>query len=88
MGMAAHVVVARRDGSVFVHLHPSGSISMAALQKFTGGVAAAQHAGHELPLRGEVAIPYAFPQEGAYRVWVQFKQNGVVKTAAFNANVR
>ncbi len=87
MGMAAHAIVASRDGSVFVHLHPSGSISMAALQKFSGVKGAEQHAGHEQPLRGEVAIPYAFPQAGRYRLWVQFKQNGVVKTAAFDAAV-
>src|SRR5262249_55349716 len=49
MGMAAHVVVASRDGSVFAHLHPSGSISMAALQKFAGD-AADPHAGHDMPM--------------------------------------
>jgi hypothetical protein len=30
MGMPGHTVVMRDDGSVFVHLHPSGTISMAA----------------------------------------------------------
>ena len=40
MGMAAHVVIASRDASVFAHLHPSGSISMAAMQRFAGGAAA------------------------------------------------
>jgi hypothetical protein len=30
MGMLSHVAVTREDGSVFVHLHPTGSISMAA----------------------------------------------------------
>jgi hypothetical protein len=34
MGMAGHAVVARDDGSVFVHLHPSGTISMAAQRAF------------------------------------------------------
>ena len=30
MGMAGHAVVARRDGGVFVHLHPNGTIPVAA----------------------------------------------------------
>jgi hypothetical protein len=34
MGMLAHVVVANREGTVFTHLHPSGSISMASQQLF------------------------------------------------------
>lgn len=34
MGMAGHAVVARDDGSVFVHLHPSGTISMASQMAF------------------------------------------------------
>jgi hypothetical protein len=87
MGMAAHVVVANRDGSVFAHLHPSGSISMAALQKFAGG-AADPHAGHEMPIAGEVAIPFAFPNAGSYRMFVQVKRNGQVKTAAFDVDVK
>jgi len=90
MGMAAHVVVASRDGSVFAHLHPAGSISMAALQRFTGG-AADPHAGHGMPLAtmpGSVAIPYAFPKPGAYRTFVQIKRDGTVRTAAFDVTVQ
>ena len=86
MGMAAHAIVANRDGSVFAHLHPSGSISMAALQKFSGGTASL-HGDHG-PVRGEAAIPFAFPQPGPYRVWVQVKRNGRVATAAFDATAR
>jgi hypothetical protein len=71
---------------VFAHLHPSGSISMAALQKFTTSTVG--HAGHDDALEGAVAIPFAFPQSGAYRIWVQIKRSGKVMTAAFNATVR
>jgi hypothetical protein len=87
MGMAAHVLIASRDGSVFAHLHPAGSIAMAALQRFSGG-AASPHAGHDMPMEGHVAIPYAFPKPGAYRVFVQIKREGTVRTAAFDVDVR
>jgi hypothetical protein len=87
MGMAAHVVIASRDGSVFAHLHPSGSISMAAMEKFAGEAAIDAHAGHLVPIDGAVAIPYAFPKAGPYRIFVQVKRDGLVKTAAFDTNV-
>jgi hypothetical protein len=87
MGMAAHVVVASRDAGVFAHLHPSGSISMAALQKFAGA-SADPHAGHDMPMAGEVAIPFAFPNSGPYRMWVQVKRSGQVRTAAFDVDVK
>jgi hypothetical protein len=85
MGMAAHAIVANRDGSVFAHLHPAGSISMAAWQKFSGE-SASPHGDHGA-IRGEAAIPFAFPQPGPYRVWVQVKRDGRVLTAAFDATV-
>jgi hypothetical protein len=88
MGMAAHIVVASRDGAVFAHLHPSGSISMAAMQKFSGDAAADQHAGHVMPVDSAVAVPYAFPKAGAYRVFVQVKRDGKVMTGAFDVDVR
>jgi hypothetical protein len=87
MGMAAHLVIASRDGSVFAHLHPSGSVSMAALQKFAADQAADSHAGHVMPMNSAVAVPYAFPKAGPYRVFVQVRHNGTVKTAAFDVAV-
>jgi hypothetical protein len=96
MGMAAHAIVASRDGSVFAHLHPSGSVSMAALQKLakTGTMTGTSapfddpHAGHIMRIAGEVTIPYAFPRAGDYRIWVQVKRGGQVKTAAFDTSVK
>jgi hypothetical protein len=85
MGMLAHVAVAHEDGSVFAHLHPAGSISMAALQKFGGQQT---HTDHVMPAPGDLSIPYAFPKAGRYHIWVQMKHAGRVITAAFDANVR
>jgi len=95
MGMAAHVIVASHDHNVFAHLHPSGSISMAALQKFSAAAdrsrrsprAEADHSAHAGAVEGRVEVPYAFPQPGTYRMWVQVKRAGHVKTAAFDLDV-
>jgi hypothetical protein len=71
---------------VFAHLHPSGSISMAAQEKLSGASADA-HAPHAMALEKSVAIPYAFPRPGPYRMWVQVKRGGQVMTAAYEATV-
>jgi hypothetical protein len=87
MGMAAHVIVSSHDHSVFAHLHPAGSISMAALQKFTAD-AARDHSAHGGEVPGRVDVPYAFPKSSRYRIWVQVKRAGQVKTAAFDTDVQ
>jgi len=90
MGMLGHVAVAHEDGSVFAHLHPAGSISMAALQKFAGQADRGQipHAAHAAAPAGDLSIPYAFPKPGRYRIWVQMKHGGRIITAAFDADVQ
>ena len=90
MGMAAHVLGMREDGSVFVHLHPAGSISMAALQRFSAEWpgAAAAHPTHASAADSVVSIPFEFPRSGRYRMWVQMKHQGRIMTAAFDADVQ
>jgi hypothetical protein len=102
MGMAAHAVVARDDGSVFVHLHPNGTFSMASQMAFSmrqpgdsvrGSLgrrltrAETSMLQHAEPTTGEVSFPYAFPRSGTYRIWVQVKHGGKILTAAFNAPI-
>jgi hypothetical protein len=79
MGMQAHAVVVRDDGAVFVHLHPMGTT--AAIGQGTMPAMAA-----ELP--GEFEFPWAFPKPGRYRVWVQFRLKGGVRSAAFDVEVK
>ena len=98
MGMKAHGAVERVDGGVFVHLHPMGTISMAAQRQFerrsrgdttlvpTTDSPAPAHESHEVP--GVITFPYAFPSAGRYRVWVQVKNAGQVLTGAFVTDVR
>jgi hypothetical protein len=85
MGMLGHAAVASEDGTVFAHLHPSGSISMAALQKFSAGVGTP--APHHSAPASTVTIPYGFPKAGRYRLWVQMKRAGAVVTAPFAVTV-
>lgn len=94
MGMFGHAALRRDDGAVFVHLHPTGTISMAAQQFFLtrekGASEADPHAGmlHTLTKDdGVVSFPYAFPEPGQYRIWVQVKRAGKVLTGVFDTQV-
>lgn len=101
IGMAGHAVVARDDGSVFVHLHPSGTISMASQMAITmrnPGDSVAGRLGqriaaaptHSAPIAadGVVSFPYAFPRAGSYHMWIQVKHGGRIITGAFQLGVR
>ena len=90
LGMSGHVVVVRDDGKVFIHLHPLGTISLAAQARLTrsapGVMAHAMHGS--LDPADSLYFPYAFPQPGKYTVWVQVKRRGRVLTGSFPADVR
>jgi len=95
MGMLCHAVITRDDGKVFIHLHPMGSINMAAQQAFArkemeagGGMAGMDHNAHaQHAAASVVSFPYAFPQPGIYRIWVQGKRAGRVWTGVFDVVV-
>ena len=103
MGMAGHAVVTRDDGAVFVHLHPSGTISMASQMAFlmrqpgdsvTGRLgqriktSEALHPVTSVPENGVISFPYAFPKPGKYHMWVQVKHAGRILTGAFAFEVQ
>ncbi|MEM9325470.1 MAG: hypothetical protein AAGA85_07435 [Bacteroidota bacterium] len=128
MGMMGHAVVFRKEGGVYVHLHPVGNYSMASqeiietridedtprptipeMTTFYDSVdqvvdyiaelseddrnvlltAGMEHTG--LGLHEEhgstVTFPYAFPQAGEYRIWIQMKRDGEVLNSSFDATV-
>ena len=95
MGMLSHAAVLRRDGSVFVHLHPSGSINLTAQRRFAeaeggagGGAPGAEHGGRSPSgPANRVTFPFVFPEPGAYRIVVQVKPGAAVETAAFDVEV-
>jgi hypothetical protein len=87
MGMLGHAAFVRSDRSVFAHVHPSGSVPMAALS-----LTAPEnlHAGHMMradALPAEVSFPYGFPKSGDYRIYVQVKRGGGILTGVFDARV-
>jgi hypothetical protein len=130
LGMMGHAVVMKHDGSVFVHLHPTGNFSMGSqqmlLERFQAGkvgfsnlptnlsfpdsidqvisfldhlddaerdkilmgnmvhnqVFSEEHEGHSM-----VSFPYAFPQPGNYRIWLQVKMDGNIVNGAFDVQV-
>jgi len=103
IGMPGHAVVSRDDGAVFVHLHPSGTISMASQMAFmmrqpsdsvTGRLgqrikaSEAMHPVNSIPGNGVISFPYAFPQPGKYHMWVQVKHAGRILTGAFAFEVQ
>jgi hypothetical protein len=93
MGMAGHLVIVKRDLTVFAHVHPSGSMPMAALmllEKQKIGSTPKMPAMPGMPetvMPPEVTFPYGFPDAGDYRLFVQIKRSGQVQTATFDAHV-
>jgi hypothetical protein len=95
MGMAGHALLSKAEGDVFMHLHPAGTISMAAQEvsartnpdagRAHEGMSARPDAGEAA---GEVSFPLLLPRAGNYRIWVQVRMGGQVRTAAFDAVIR
>ena len=100
MSMLGHAAIRRQDGAVFTHLHPAGSVSVAAQQVFQ------LRAGDKRPKRitpemmeklcqppdaglpqQPLSFPYEFPRPGQYRLWVQVKIDGKVHTGVFDTEV-
>lgn len=100
MGMPGHAEFVRSDLQVFAHVHPAGSVSMAALELAQTSLLPERAspndrlhdsmAGMAMPsevLPPEVSFPYGFPQPGTYRIFVQIKRAGRIETGVFDAEV-
>jgi hypothetical protein len=94
MGMPGHAAFVKTDGSVFAHIHPNGTMAMAAFMMANsqaGGQARMKMA--DMPgmsasaVPATVSFPYGFPAAGRYRIFVQMKHGGVVETGVFDAEV-
>jgi hypothetical protein len=72
--------VAKQDGSVFAHVHPTGSVPMASVAVASP---AAMMAMHETKPGPVVSFPYGVPTPGKYRIFVQMKRAGKIETGGF-----
>jgi hypothetical protein len=96
MGMPGHAALRREDGSVFAHLHPSGSFSMASQEIFrerlamtdTREPAARANLDPARDQTNRVLFPYEFPNPGKYRLWVQVRVGGRVLTGVYDILVQ
>jgi hypothetical protein len=96
MGMAGHAEIVRSDRSVFAHIHPDGSVAMAALELAQNNSGTATNGSPSMKMTmqmpsssipPEVSFPYGFPKPGEYRIFVQIKRAGHVETGVFDTQV-
>ena len=97
MGMVAHAAIFKSDGSVFAHVHPAGSVSMAAFELARAnlpvksssappnGMTVMNMPGDQVD--SKFSFPYGFPTPGLYRIFVQVRRSGHIQTASFETNV-
>ncbi len=99
MGMLGHAAFVKTDGTVFAHIHPTGTVAMAAFMmanpqasgtKGGEGMSMQGMPGMQMPsgaLPNTVGFPYGFPSAGQYRIFVQMKHGATVETGTFDADV-
>ena len=93
MGMMSHCAVLRTDGKVFVHMHPTGTISMASQMLFERQAGEMDHSMHgqmqgNENQKGTVTFPpFEFSEAGDYRIWIQVKVGGKVLSGYFDMKV-
>ncbi len=88
MGMPGHAAFVKNDGTVFAHVHPSGTVPMAALM--LANPSSEDHATMHMDpgaIPPVAQFPYGFPTPGDYRIIVQMKHAGVIETGVFDAKV-
>lgn len=95
MGMLGHAAFVKTDGTTFAHIHPTGTVSMAAFmmanpQSQMPGMKMQNMPGMDMSagtLPNTVSFPYGFPSAGTYRIFVQMKHGATVETGIFDASV-
>jgi hypothetical protein len=87
MGMQGHAAFVCSDRSVFAHVHPTGSVPMAALSLISPAALPMAHMAMNAGVSAVVSFPYGFPKPGNYRIFVQVKRAGKIETGIFDARV-
>ena len=102
MGMLGHAAFVKTDGTVFAHIHPTGTMAMAAFmmanpqasmtrnrkQHYDGY---AEHAGNDYERRCTAQcceLSLWVSDCGEYRIFIQMKHGNTVETGVFDAEVK
>lgn len=94
MGMAGHLLIVRHDLGVFAHVHPTGTLGgRMAMPASHQGMSPEEHAKHMATMMARiegarVSFPYGFPSPGRYRLFVQVKHLGEIRTGVFDLDAR
>ena len=97
MGMLGHAAFVKTDGTVFAHIHPTGTVAMAAFMMANPNAMRGSASADMKDMPGmemnqgtvpnTVSFPYGFPTPGRYRIFVQMKHGNTVETGVFDADV-
>ncbi|UWZ82826.1 hypothetical protein [Occallatibacter riparius] len=96
MGMQGHAAFVKTDGTVFAHIHPTGTVAMAAYMMANPATPSLDSKQMpdmpgmdrtETSLPNSVSFPYGFPNAGRYRIFVQMKHGDKVETGIFDVDV-
>jgi hypothetical protein len=87
MGMAGHAEFLSFDRTVFAHIHPEGSVAMAAVALANPSSTKPDAMGDMSRMSSEISFPYGFPKAGDYRLFIQIKRSGQVQTGIFDVKV-
>jgi hypothetical protein len=85
MEMLGHAAFVKTDGTVFAHIHPTGTMAMAAFMMANPQAGMPGMAINKAALPNTVGFPYGFPTSGKYRIFVQMKHGDTVETGVFDA---
>ena len=84
----------RDDFAVFAHVHPTGTLAgRMAMPASHATMTPEEHAKMMAAMAeridgARVSFPYGFPSAGRYRLFVQVRHEGTVRTGVFDVDVR
>lgn len=79
LGANAHVIGVLSDGDTLIHVHPMDHMNH-------GGHG--EHGGHHDPNPNALMLHFNFPEAGEYRLWVQFVDDGILRTIPLSVVVQ
>ena len=90
LGALGHAVVVSEDRTRYLHVHPMGDRSMAAMPGMSAmpGMTAADSSMMSDTHGPNVIFHTQFPRGGRYKLWMQFQHHGAIITVPFVLEVR